>query len=266
MVGFIGGGNMAEAIIKGIVDRHGKEIMVSEPRDERRAYLGKTYRIQTTSNNKEVATHCDIIIIAVKPQDIDSVLKEVSDVISSEKTVVSIVAGITLSYLSSRLKTLKIVRIMPNTPALVQEGMSVMSMHECIHDKDIGLIRDIFMSIGRLLVLSEKYMDAVTALSGSGPAFFAYFVEAMIEGAVKMGLGKEDATALAVQTLLGTSKLLDTGLTPLKLIEMVKSPGGTTAAGLTVFEGRGLKEVVIAAIEAATNRARELGKSMKNYG
>jgi pyrroline-5-carboxylate reductase len=117
------------------------------------------------------------------------------------------------------------------------------------------------MSIGRLIALPEKYMDAVTALSGSGPAFLAYFLEAMIEGAVKMGLGKDDSTTLAVQTLLGTARLLDTGMSPLKLREMVTSPGGTTAAGLKVFEEKGLKEIVIAAITSATERAKELGKS-----
>lgn len=261
MIGFIGGGNMAEAIIKGIVDRHRGEIMVSEPRDERRAYLEKTYRVKTTPNNKEVSKNCNIIILAVKPQDMDSVTSEISDIISKDQTVVSIAAGITLSYLSSRLKTPKIIRVMPNTPALIQEGMSVISMCECIHDKDMGVIKDIFMSIGRVLVLPEKYMDAVTALSGSGPAFFAYFLEAMVEGAVKTGLSKEDAATLAVQTILGTAQLLDTGMSPAKLREMVTSPKGTTAAGLKVFEDKGFREIVIAAIEAATNRARELGRS-----
>lgn len=251
---------MAEAIIKGIATKYAGNIMVSEPRDERRAYLENTYPIKTTPRNKDVGSTCDIIILAIKPQDMARVLDELSDAVSEDKTVVSIAAGITLSFLSARLKTRKIVRVMPNTPALIQEGMSVMSMCECIHDNDIGLIKDIFMSIGRLLVLPEKYMDAVTALSGSGPAFFAYFLEAMIEGAVKMGLGKDDATTLAVQTLLGTSRLLDTGMSPSKLTEMVTSPGGTTAAGLKVFEEKGFKDIVITAITSATERAKELGK------
>ncbi len=267
MIGFIGGGNMAEALIKGIV--HGskfgvrlevKDIMVSEPRDERRAYLEKTYYVKTTSDNKEVAKNCGIIIFAVKPQNMDNVVTETAEIISEDKTVVSIAAGITLSYLLSRLRTRKIVRVMPNTPALIQEGMSVMSMCECIHDKDIGLIKDIFMSIGRMIVLPEKYMDAVTALSGSGPAFFAYFIEGMIEGAVKMGLEKDNATTLAVQTMLGTARLLDTGFSPSKIREIVTSPGGTTAAGLDIFEERNLKEIVSSAIEAATKRAKELGR------
>jgi pyrroline-5-carboxylate reductase len=261
MIGFIGGGNMAEAILKGILNKYGQEIIVSEPKDNRRAYLEKTYHVKTASDNKNVAKNCSIVIFAVKPQDMDNVVAEVSDFISEDKTVISIAAGITLSYLSARLKTRKIVRVMPNTPALVQEGMSIMSMCECIHDKDIGVIKDIFMSIGKVLVLPEKYMDAVTALSGSGPAFFAYFIEAMIEGAVKMGLREDDATALAIQTLFGTAKLLDTGLSPTKLREMVTSPGGTTAAGLKVFEERRFKEIVSSAIEEATKRAKELGKS-----
>ncbi|OGW53604.1 MAG: pyrroline-5-carboxylate reductase [Nitrospirae bacterium RBG_13_43_8] len=261
MIGFIGGGNMAEAVIKGITHRYTGNIIVSEPRDERREYLEKTYNIKTTPRNRDVASSADIIILAVKPQEIGNVLDEISDVIPEEKTVLSIAAGITLSYLSTRLKTRKIVRIMPNTPALIQEGMSVMSMCECINEKDIEVIRDIFMSVGRLLTLPEKYMDAVTALSGSGPAFIAYFVEAMIEGGVRTGLSEDNANALAVQTLLGTARLLDTGMNPSKLREMVTSPKGTTAAGLAVFEEKGLKEIVVAAIAAATERAKELGKS-----
>jgi pyrroline-5-carboxylate reductase len=260
MLGFIGGGNMAEAILKGILGKYGKDIIVSELKDKRRAYLEETYHVKTTPDNKEVAKTCNIIIFAVKPQDMDNVIAEISDFISEDKTVVSIAAGITLSYFSARLKTRKIVRVMPNTPALIQEGMSVMSMCECIHDKDIDVIKDIFMSIGNLLVLPEKYMNAVTALSGSGPAFFAYFIEAMIDGAVKMELSRDDAVTLAVQTLLGTARLLDTGMNPSRLREMVTSPGGTTAAGLKLFEERGFKEIVVAAIEAATKRAKELGR------
>ncbi len=260
MIGFIGGGNMAEAIIKGIFVKHGGDIIVSEPVDKRRAYLEETYHIKTTPDNKEVVRNCNIIILAVKPQNMDDVTAQIADVISEDKIIVSIAAGITLSYLSSRLNTAKIIRVMPNTPALVQEGMSVMSMCECMHDKEIGLIKDIFMSIGILISLPEKYMDAVTALSGSGPAFIAYFIEAMIEGGIKTGLSKDNATELAVQTLLGTARLLDTGISPSKLREMVTSPKGTTAAGLKVLEGKGLKDIVTATIEAAANRSKELGR------
>ncbi len=260
MIGFIGGGNMAEALIKGILQSRMKDIMVSEPRDDRRIYLEKTYNVKTTSDNKEVVKNSTIIILAVKPQNMDDVTSETAALITNNKLVVSIAAGITLSYLSSRLKTSKIIRVMPNTPALVQEGISVLSMCECIHDKEMGLVRDIFMSVGKVLVLPEKYMDAVTALSGSGPAFIALFVENMIDAGIAAGLSKDNATELAIQTLIGTARLLETGMPPDRLRVMVTSPGGTTAAGLKVFEERGLKDIVTSVIEAATNRSKELGR------
>ncbi len=259
-IGFIGGGNMAEALIKGMVRSGMKDIIVSEPRDERRAYLEKTYNVKTASDNKEVVTESAIILLAVKPQNMDDVTAEISGVISADQMVVSIAAGITLPYLASRLKISKIVRVMPNTPALVQEGMSVLSMCECIHDREMAVVRDIFMSVGKVLVLPEKYMDAVTALSGSGPAFIALFTEAMTEAGVKAGLTEGNAAELAIQTLIGTAKLLETGMPPDKLREMVTSPGGTTAAGLRVFEERGLKDMVAAVIYAAINRSKELGR------
>ncbi|MBI5189013.1 MAG: pyrroline-5-carboxylate reductase, partial [Nitrospirae bacterium] len=235
------------------------EIFVSEPREERRKYLEHTYRIKTTPSNREVASSCNIIILAIKPQDMASVLDDIADLITDDKTVVSIAAGITFSYLQSKLKTKKLIRVMPNTPAIVQEGMSVMSLCECFSDRDILTVRDIFMSIGKVITLPEKYMNAVTALSGSGPAFIALFVEAMVEAGVRIGLSRDNASELAIQTLSGTAKLLDTGMSPEKLREIVTSPGGTTEAGLKVFEERRFKEIVIAAIEAATNRAKGLG-------
>ena len=264
MTGFIGGGNMAEAMVKGMIqDSRFKiqEIIVSEPRGDRRKCLEQTYGIKTTASNKETASLCNIIILAVKPQNMALVLDEITDVITGDKTVVSIAAGITLSFLQSKLKTKKLIRVMPNTPALVQEGMSVMSMCECFSDRDVAVVRDILMSIGKVITLPEKYMDAVTALSGSGPAFIALFIETMIEAGVEMGLSRDNAYKLAVQTLIGTAKLLDTGLTTEKLREMVTSPGGTTAAGLRVFEERGLSNIVSEALHAALKRAKELGKT-----
>ncbi len=262
-IGFIGGGNMAEAIIKGVRGKGQgvrKEIVVSEPREERRKYLEQTYGIKSTSSNKEAAGSCNIIILAVKPQNMEAVLYEISPDITEDKTVVSIAAGITLSYLSSKLKTKRLIRVMPNTPALVQGGMTVMSLCECFDDKDISVVREIFMSIGELLVLHEKHMNAVTAVSGSGPAFIALFIEAMIEAGVKLGLSEEAASSLAIQTAIGTAKLLETGMPPSKLREMVTSPGGTTAAGLKMFEEKGLRDIVSAALQAAKNRAEELGR------
>jgi pyrroline-5-carboxylate reductase len=267
MTGFIGGGNMAEALIKGIikssefrVQSKMKDMLVSEPREDRRKYLEQTYGIKTTQSNKEVASSCSIIILAVKPQNMAAVLDEISGLITDEKTVVSIAAGITLPYLQSKLKTKKLIRVMPNTPALVQAGMSVISLCECMPDKDISPVRDIFMSIGRVLTLPEKYMNAVTALSGSGPAFISLFVEAMIESGIKMGLSKKDAAELTVQTLSGTAALLDTGMSPEKLREMVTSPGGTTAVGLKIFEEKDFRNIVKDAILSAQKRAEELGR------
>ncbi|MDI6745051.1 MAG: pyrroline-5-carboxylate reductase [Thermodesulfovibrionales bacterium] len=265
MTGFIGGGNMAEAIIKGMIQsvkasKGQSEIIVSEPRKDRREYLEQTYGVKTTQDNKEVASSCNIIILAVKPQVIEQVLEDIDSAVTNDKTVVSIAAGITLSYLQSKLNTKKLIRVMPNTPALVHEAMSVMSLCECFSDKDINPVREIFMSIGKVLTLPEKYMNAVTALSGSGPAFIALFIEAMIEGGVKSGLSKENASELAIQTLLGTASLLETWMPPERLREIVTSPGGTTAAGLKVFEDKGLKGLVADALQAAKKRAEELGR------
>ena len=261
MIGFIGGGNMAEAMVKGIIQSGMKEIMVSEPRSERCSYLEKTYNVKTTSDNNEVVKNCNIVILAVKPQNMDDVTADIAASITDDKIIVSIAAGITLSYLSSRLKTSKIIRVMPNTPALVQEGMSVLSLCECIKDKEMSMIRGIFSSIGKVMVLPEKYMDAVTAVSGSGPAFIALFVEKMTDAGVHAGLSQDNASELTIQTLIGTARLLETGMPPAKLREMVTSPGGTTAAGLKVFEEKGLKEIVDAVVRAAANRSKELGRA-----
>ena len=259
-IGFIGGGNMAEALIKGMTAQGMKDIIVSEPNHDRRRFLHDTYGTDTTGINRDVVNTAEIIILAVKPQNMDDVVADISPAVTDEKTIVSIAAGIKLDYLSSKLSTKKIIRVMPNTPALVQEGMSVMALCECFSDSSISVVREILMSIGKVITLPEKYMDAVTAVSGSGPAFFAVFVEAMIDSAVKLGLNEDDARTLAVQTAIGTAKLLDTGMSPAKLREMVTSPGGTTAAGLEAFHEKGLFDTVMAAITAARDRSDELGQ------
>lgn len=264
VVGFIGGGNMAEALIKGMVqsskNKAQRDILVSEPREERREYLEKAYGIRTTPSNRELASSSSIIVLAVKPQNMAVVLEDIEDVVTAEKTVVSIAAGITLPHLQAKLKTKKLVRVMPNTPALIQKGMSVISLCDCLEDRDLVVVREIFMSVGKLLTLPEKYMNAVTALSGSGPAFLALFIETMIEAGVSMGLGREQASELAIQTFIGTAGLLETGMLPDRLREMVTSPGGTTAAGLKAFEDKGLKSITTDAMNAALARAEELGR------
>jgi pyrroline-5-carboxylate reductase len=261
-IGFIGGGNMAEALLRGMVQSSRfkiQDIIISEPKEERRKYLQQNYGIKTIESNKELVSSCNIIILAIKPQNMDTVLDEISELVTEEKTVVSIAAGITFAHLSSRLRTKKLIRVMPNTPALVQEGMAVMSLCECFSDPSIAMVREIFMSTGKVITLPEKYMDVVTALSGSGPAFIALFIEAMIEGGIKRGLNRDDAIILTIQTLLGTVRLLETGITPQRLREMVTSPGGTTAAGLGIFEKHGFRDIIDNAIEAAVHRSKELG-------
>ena len=260
MIGFIGGGNMAEALIKGMKTHGMKDILVSEPMEVRRKYLEDTYEVTTTNINRTVASTCSSIVLAVKPQHIDSVLEEITDLVNDEKTVVSIAAGITLNYLQSKLKTKRLVRAMPNTPAMVQEGITVMSLCECFSNRDLAIVKEMFMAVGKVLILPEHYMDAITALSGSGPAFIALFVEAMEEAGIAMGLTDYNASELAVQTLIGTARFLEEGIPPSKLREMVTSPGGTTAAGLMVFKERGLNGIVIDALRAARKRASELGR------
>lgn len=258
MIGFVGGGNMASALIKGMTSKGIKDIMVSEPRSERRQELENTYHIKTSPKNLDIINSCNIIILAIKPQNMEEVLNEIKDLVTEEKTVVSIAAGITFSYIKSYLKTKKLIRVMPNVGAFAGEGMSVMSLCECFSDKDIGIVRDIFMSVGRVITLPEKYMDIVTALSGSGPAFISYFIEAMIESGVKLGLSENDAFNLISQTLSGTARLFEEGVNPKKLMEIVTSRGGTTEAGLKVFEERQLSAIVIEAISSAVKRAKEL--------
>jgi pyrroline-5-carboxylate reductase len=260
MIGFIGGGNMAGALIEGLALKGRRDIMVSEPRAERREELEQKYGVKTTDDGRAVAAECNPIVLAVKPQQMAEVLEALAPAIGEDRTVVSVAAGITLKFYEDRLKTKKIVRVMPNVAALKLEGMHVLSLCECMQDSDVASVRDIFMASGRVLTLPEKYMDAVTALSGSGPAFIALFVGAMIEAGRSLGLGETEAMELGTQTLVGTAKLLDGELTPDALIRLVKSPGGTTAAGLEVFESKGLKDMVKEALEAAAGRSKELAK------
>ena len=252
---------MAEALIKGMKGSGSKEeIIVSEPVEDRRAYLKDTYGIGVTSDNAEAASKASIIVLAVKPQQMDKAIADIAPVVDGKKTVVSIAAGITIKYYLDRLDTERVVRVMPNMGALKGHGMSVLSFCDCINDADTGRVKEIFMASGVAIALPEHHMDAVTALSGSGPAFITLFIKCMIEAGVSLGLGRDDAAQLAIQTLRGTAEVLDGGPTPDKLIEMVRSPGGTTAEGLSTFEREGLRQTVLKALEATARRSRELAK------
>ncbi|MDX9715406.1 MAG: pyrroline-5-carboxylate reductase [Dissulfurispiraceae bacterium] len=259
MIGFIGGGNMAEAIIKGMVVKGQKDILVSEPRNMRKTFLEKAYGISTTSSNKEVAEKCSVLILAVKPQNMSEVLNEIAPAINSEQTVVSVAAGISIEFIKSKINTDKVVRVMPNTPATVQEAISVLTMAKGLSQSEYEKVNNIFSAVGKTIFMSESMMNAVTALSGSGPAFIALFVEHMAAAGIKAGLTKEDAFTLAAQTLIGTAKMVEAGYEPANIRAMVTSPGGTTACGLAVFNDNNLGKIVEDSLAAAKKRAEELG-------
>lgn len=258
MIGFIGGGNMAEALIKGLAKERKKNIIVSEPVEDRRKYLENCYGIKITPSNKEVVNSSEIIIIAVKPQNIKEVLEEIKDIVTEKHTVVSIAAGIPLSFIQKYLKTNRLIRVMPNIAATVGESMSVLALCECLEMKIVTPVRDIFMSVGKVITLPEDYMNLVTALSGSGPGFLCYIVEQLIDVAQELGISEDIAKELIVQTFIGTAKLLDSGLPPDKIRVKVTSPGGITETGLKVLSQGGLNSILRKTVEEATKRAQQL--------
>ena len=264
-IGFIGGGNMGEAIIKGLLQSKlykSEDIMVSDIRKERLKYLKSAYQIKAFDNNPEMVKECQVIILAVKPQNAKNVLEEIKDVVSPEQLLISIMAGISTSFVEDFFsKSIPVIRVMPNTPALVLAGMSAISLGIFANEGHSQIAAQIFKAIGETVIVPETLMDAVTGLSGSGPGYVAVIIEALADGGVKMGLPRDLALKLAIQTLLGTAKLLkETNLHPAQLKDMVTSPGGTTIAGLHMMELGGIRGILIGAIEAATKCSQELGK------
>lgn len=266
-IGFIGGGKMAEALIRGIIQSQlfdSSQIITVEPLAERRQDLSDLYKINVAEDTKAVAD-CGIIILAVKPQVMGSVLDGLTDIINVNHLIVSIAAGIPLSFIESRLcEKCRVIRVMPNTPALVLEGASALSGGAATTRDDIEICRNIFSAVGKCITVDEKYLDAVTGLSGSGPAYVFSFIEALIDGGVKVGLARGDAELLALQTVLGSVRLaMETGDHPAVLRSMVTSPGGTTIAGLHKLEKDGFRAAVMSCVEEATRRSKELGDLLK---
>ncbi len=268
-LGFIGGGQMAEAIIKGLLAAEiisPENIIVSEPLAERRAYLGQTYPdIQIIADNKELIKRSDIVIVAVKPQVITMVLKEIAlTVKETNPLIISIAAGIPLSFLESLLpKGTRVIRVMPNTPALVLAGVSAYTPGKYASSEDLTLARTILSALGECIELEETHFDAVTGLSGSGPAFVAMFIEGLIDGGVRVGLPRPVAEKLALETVLGTAKLLkEAQKNPYEIKAMVTSPGGTTISGVEVLAKGGLCGLAMEAVVAATQRSKELVKAL----
>lgn len=264
-VGFVGAGNMGEALIKGLTEANlvpPEAIYATDVRLERMRELDRQYGLRVASSNPELVRHADVVILAVKPQIIDAVLREIAAAVTRRKLVISIAAGVSTAKLRAGLgKEARLIRVMPNTPALVLEGVTAIAKSDGLEPGDLDIAGEIFSAVGRVVVLDEELMDAVTGLSGSGPAYVAVVIESLADGGVKMGLDRITAMTLATQTVLGAAKLLlETGLHPGALKDMVSSPGGTSIAGISALEEGGIRTTFIKAVERATQRSRELGR------
>lgn len=259
----VGGGRMGEAIVKGLLDAGSVDachVVIVEPDAQRRKTLGEAHGVTAVPNALEVVPDADIVIVAVKPQVIADVVTAMAPSLAGS-LVVSIAAGVSVARLESMLPAgTAVVRVMPNTPAMVGQGMSVVSAGSEASAEQVDLIRALFSELGDAIVLDERYQDAATAISGSGPAYVAMFVDALARAGVRHGLARDVAQRLAVQTIKGTAELLcATGQHPEQLIDAVTSPGGTTIAALEVLEARGFRAALADAVSAAVARSKELG-------
>ena len=268
-VGFLGAGNMGEAMIRGLLKAGtvlAEDIFATDARLDRLQQLGKLYGIHTLSDNSLLVKRVDVVILAVKPQIIHSVLKEVGSAVTPKKLVISVAAGVPTVALRADLpKGVRLIRVMPNTPALVLEGVTAVAKADGLQKGDLETAEEIFGAVGKVVVLEEEALDAVTGLSGSGPAYVALMIEALADGGVKVGLDRLTAMTLAAQTVLGSAKLLiETGAHPGQLKDMVTSPGGTAIAGIAALEEGGVRRTLISAVERATLRSRELGRGARD--
>ncbi len=265
-LGFVGGGLMAEALIKGITGAglvKADQILVADPSSARRALLQKDYNVSAVSEATAVWAQCKVVVLAVKPQVVGAVLCESREAINATHLLISIAAGIPLSVLEGAVsgRGCRVIRVMPNTPAIVLKGASALSPGQGVSPEDLAVATSIFDAVGVSFVLDESSLDAVTGLSGSGPAYVFTFIEALIDAGVKVGLARPVAQTLALQTVLGSVLLaLDGTRHPAELRAMVTSPGGTTIAGLHELEKGAFRALVTNAVEAATNRSSELGR------
>jgi pyrroline-5-carboxylate reductase len=254
---------MATALARGMI-RAGTApadaVAASDPVEPTRAALGRETGAFVTDSNEAVARRSEVLVLAVKPQSMAAVLQELRPVVTPDHLVVSVAAGVSLTTLAQGLGAdRRLVRVMPNTPALLGEGASAYCLGPHARRADDAVVRSCLESVGRAFRVPEALMDAVTGLSGSGPAFVYVVIEALSDGGVRMGLPRDVSTALAAQTVLGAARMvLETGEHPGALKDQVASPGGTTIAGLHALERGGLRAALIDAVEAATNRSAEL--------
>lgn len=262
-IGFIGGGNMAEALIKGLLagNYSAEKIVVSEPIDVRREHLQNSFGVALAETNSELVEQCEIIVLAIKPQIVDEVLNEIAPVWTDSKLMVSILAGVTCSSIEKKFAGVpRVVRVMPNTPALVGEAASAVCRGHHAGKEDLQIVRELLESVGMVQLIDERQMDAVTGLSGSGPAYIYTVIEALADGGVREGLRRDVAHALAVQTVVGAALMVrETKVHPAILRDQVCSPGGTAITGVSTLEKNGLRTTLMEAVSASAARSRELG-------
>ena len=262
-VAVLGTGKMGEALLSGMVraGRRPADLLVTARRPDRAALLQERYGVEAVSNAEAVKA-ADTLIVTVKPQDMAALLDELADVLRPGQLLVSLAAGITTAFIEARIpEGVAVVRVMPNTPALVDEGMAAISRGSHCDEEHLVEAESLLASTGRVVRVPEKQQDAVTAISGSGPAYLFFVVEAMIEAGVHLGLPRTTATELVVQTVVGSAKLLrETGEHPTVLREQVTSPGGTTAAAVRELEDHKVRAAFLTAMEAARDRSRRLAE------
>lgn len=265
---FIGAGNMAEALVRGILKAdlvEKKNLLVTDVNLERLEFFNKALGVKGISENKEAVLVSDIIVLSIKPQVMANVLDEIADVIQPTQEaclvkVISIAAGITTKFIESKLtKKIPIIRVMPNTPALIGQGITGICAGKYAQDEDMELARTIFEAVGKVVMVKEEQMDTVTALSGCGPAYVFTIVEVLTEAGVSLGLPEEISLTLAIETVEGAAKMLkETKEHPAILRNKVTSPGGATIAALNVLEEKGLREIFLEAVTAAAKRSKQL--------
>ena len=267
-VGIIGGGNMGEALIAGVTQSgllSPDEIFFFEPRVDRRDILREKYRVPASRNNVDLVSRSPIVILAVKPQSVPDVIQEIAHSFKADHLLISICAGVPLDYLQSFFPhPIRMVRAMPNTPALILKGATALAPSPHAQAEDLSAAEAIFQALGITVIVKESQMDAVTGLSGSGPAYVFAVIEALAAGGVKEGLSQEVALNLTTQTVLGAACLIQTtGKHPATLRDQVCTPGGTTIAGLYAMEEGGFRLALMNAVIAATKRSKELGEALQ---
>jgi pyrroline-5-carboxylate reductase len=261
-LGFIGVGNMGGAIIRGLVEggRVAPENLIYYDPDSARQAQMAGLGVEAALDNAEVM-HSPVVVLGVKPQILPAVMAGVKDFARPWHLIISIAAGVPLKILGEALPESRLIRVMPNAPTLVGAGMAALAPGSGVTPDDLALALELFQAVGQAVVVEERLMDAVTGLSGSGPAFVAVFIEALADGGVKMGLPRALAHTMAVQTVLGTARLChEEELHPALLKDLVTSPGGTTIAGVHALESSGFRGAVMDAVSAAAERSKELGK------